>query len=54
MLPINFKDITYLFVQSEEDIYALVKAIKNLKLNDESTDRLITKIITAKQIERDF
>lgn len=54
LLPFDYGDITYLFVESEDDVYPLVKSIKSLSIKEESVDMLIAKIITAKQIERDF
>ncbi|MEJ7821612.1 MAG: abortive infection system antitoxin AbiGi family protein [Chitinophagaceae bacterium] len=55
LLPIEYKDITYIFVQGEEDVNPLIKSIKSLGLkNEEVVDNLIAKIVTARQIERDF
>jgi hypothetical protein len=35
-------------------IHPLIKAIKELKIKEQTSDKLIAKIITARQIERDF
>lgn len=53
-LPFEYRDITYLFVETEKDVAPLIKAIKSLHIKGTIADSLITKIITAKQIERDF
>jgi Putative abortive phage resistance protein AbiGi, antitoxin len=54
LLPLEYGDITYLIVENINDVSPLIKAIRSLKINDDVPDKLISKIITAKQIERDF
>jgi hypothetical protein len=53
-LPITVGEITYLIVESIKDVLPLIKAIKSLNIHADISDVLISKIITAKQIERDF
>lgn len=53
-LPFEYSDITYLFVETDKDVSPLIKAIKSLSIKEDAADLLIAKIVTAKQIERDF
>jgi hypothetical protein len=53
-LPISYEEITYLIVETAKDLSPLIRAIKALKIEGDNKDILISKIITAKQIERDF
>jgi hypothetical protein len=53
-LPLEYSDITYIFVQKEEDVDNVIEEIRFLKLKHLEQDRLIAKIITSRQIERDF
>ena len=53
-LPFDYTDITYIFVRNEEDVDKVISEIRKLKLQTLEQDRLISKIITSRQIERDF
>lgn len=53
-LSFEFRDITYIFVQQDEDVDKVIEEIRNSKIDSHSADRLISKIITSRQIERDF
>jgi hypothetical protein len=53
-LPFEFSDITYIFVQQEEDVDKVIEEIRRSKIDSRSADRLIAKIVTSRQIERDF
>lgn len=54
VLPFEFSDITYIFVQQQDDVDKVIEEIRSLKINELEQDRLIAKIITSRQIERDF
>lgn len=54
VLPFEFSDITYIFVQQQDDVDKVIEEIRSLKINELEQDRLITKMITSRQIERDF
>lgn len=54
LLNFEFSDITYIFVQFEKDIDRIIKLIRNVNTSELEQDRLIAKIITSRQIERDF
>lgn len=54
LLPFEFDDITYIFVQFEKDIDEVIRVIRKLEASQMQKDRLIAKIITSRQIERDF
>ena len=54
LLNFEFSDITYIFVQFEKDIDRIINLIRNIKTSGLEQDRLIAKIITSNQIERDF
>jgi hypothetical protein len=54
ILPFEYSDITYLFVQKEDDVDKVIEEIRSLRLKQLEQDRLIAKIVTARQIERDF
>jgi hypothetical protein len=53
-IPFEYADITYLFVQYEEDVDKVIEEIHSLPITQLQQDRLIAKIITSRQIERDF
>lgn len=53
-LPFEYIDITYIFVSKEDDVDKVIAEIRSVKLPHTQQDRLIAKIITARQIERDF
>ena len=53
-LQFEFSDITYIFVQQEEDVDKVIEEIRKSKIEPHSADRLIAKIITSRQIEYDF
>lgn len=50
----EYSDITYIFAQQQEDIDRVIEEIRNVKIDQMQQDRLIAKIITSRQIERDF
>jgi hypothetical protein len=54
ILPFNYADITYIFVQQENDVDNVIEQIRKIEVPNIQQDRLIAKIITARQIERDF
>lgn len=54
LLPFEYVDITYIFVQQIEDIDKVIEEIRRLRIPQIDQDRLISKIITARQIEKDF
>jgi len=54
VLPFEYADITYIFVQQEEDVDNVIEEIRTTKIDQLLQDRLIAKIITSNQIERDF
>jgi hypothetical protein len=54
LLPFDYDDITYIFVQFEKDIDSVIDVIKKIDTTEKQRDRLIAKIITSRQIERDF
>jgi hypothetical protein len=54
LLPFDYSDITYIFVQQEEDVDKVIEEIRKIKIESSLQDRLIAKIITSRQIERDF
>jgi len=54
LLPLQYDDITYLIVETAKDVYPLIKALKSLDIEKRSIELLISKIITARQIEHDF
>ncbi|MFN3753980.1 abortive infection system antitoxin AbiGi family protein [Flavobacterium sp.] len=54
LLPFEYKDITYIFVQQVADVDKVIDEIRRLKISQIEQDRLISKIITARQIEKDF
>lgn len=54
LLPFDYSDITYIFVQQEDDVDKVIEEIRKIKITPLHQDRLIAKIITARQIERDF
>jgi hypothetical protein len=54
VLPFEYADITYIFVQQQEDGDKVIEEIRNTKIEQIQQDRLIAKIITSRQIERDF
>lgn len=54
LLPFEYPDIAYIFVQHEEDVDKVIDEIHSLKVTQREADRLIAKIITARQIESDF
>jgi hypothetical protein len=53
-LPFEYSDITYIFVQQQEDVDKVIEEIRSTKIEQLQQDRLIAKIITSRQIERDF
>lgn len=53
-MPFEFSDITYIFVQQEDDVDKVIEEIRKSKIDSHSADRLIAKIVTSRQIERDF
>lgn len=53
-LPFEYKDIKYIFVQEEDDIDKVIEQIKKIGIESIEQDRLIAKIITSNQIEKDF
>lgn len=53
-LLFGYSDITYLFVQKQDDVDKVIEEIRNINIDHVQQDRLISKIITARQIERDF
>jgi hypothetical protein len=53
-LPFEYDDITYIFVQRQIDVDSVIKEIHKIKIEQIEQDRLISKIITSEQIERDF
>jgi hypothetical protein len=54
VLPFEYADITYIFVQQQEDVDKVIEEIRSTKIEQLQQDRLIAKIITSRQIERDF
>ncbi|MBS1537662.1 MAG: hypothetical protein JST20_07945 [Bacteroidetes bacterium] len=54
ILPFEYSDITYIFVQQENDVDNVIEQIRKIKVQQIHQDRLISKIVTARQIERDF
>lgn len=54
LLPFEFADITYIFVQYEKDVDKVIETIRKVDTSQIQQDRLIAKIITSRQIERDF
>lgn len=54
LLTFDYSDITYIFVQQEDDVDKVIEEIRKIKIKPLQQDRLIAKIITARQIERDF
>ncbi|MGV8877563.1 MAG: abortive infection system antitoxin AbiGi family protein [Sphingobacteriaceae bacterium] len=54
LLPFEFSDITYIFVQFEKDVDKLIESIRKVDTSQIQQDRLIAKIVTSLQIERDF
>jgi len=53
-LSFEYSNITYIFVQKAEDVENVIDEIYKLKIDQRQRDILISKIITARQIERDF
>jgi protein-tyrosine phosphatase len=53
-LQFDFSDITYIFVQFEDDVDKVIEEIRKSKIDQKFADRLISKIVTSRQIERDF
>jgi len=54
LLQFEFTDITYIFVQYEKDVDKVIETIRKVDTSQLQQDRLIAKIITSRQIERDF
>ncbi len=54
LLEFDFEDITYIFVQKDEDVDRVIEEIQRSKIEENQKYRLVSKIITAKQIEWDF
>ncbi len=54
LIPFEFDDLTYIFVKYEKDLDKVIKAIRNVETTAHQQDRLISKIITSRQIEMDF
>lgn len=54
LLSFEFTDITYIFVQYEKDVDKVIETIRKVDTSPLQQDRLIAKIITSRQIERDF
>lgn len=54
LLPFDYHDITYIFVQLDADVDKVIEEIRRAKIPTQQQDRLISKIITSRQIERDF
>ncbi len=54
ILPFEYDDITYIFVQKDDDVDKVISEIHLLRLSQREADHLISKIITSRQIERDF
>jgi len=52
--PFEYSDITYIFVQQDKDVDKVIEEIHKVKLPGLQSERLIAKITTARQIERDF
>lgn len=54
-MPLDPREIEYIIIELEQDMEPLLKVLKKLSLKHElSYESLVSKIITAKQIERDF
>lgn len=52
LLPFDHSDFIYIFLQQEDDVDKVIEAIRKIKIHHHNkTNR---KIITARQIERDF
>lgn len=54
LLKFKYSDISYIFVDKAKDVDEINKEIRRFKLSQREADRLISKITTARQIERDF
>ncbi len=54
LLRFEFSDITYIFVQYEKDVDKVIETIRKIDTSQIQQDRLIAKIVTSRQIERDF
>ncbi len=55
ILPFEYSDITYIFVQKADDVDKVVEEVRKIKIIPSlEQDRLLTKIITSQQILRDF
>jgi hypothetical protein len=54
VLPFKYKDITYIFVQKDDDVDKIIDEIHRLPISQREADHLIANIITSRQIERDF
>lgn len=54
LLPFEYHEITYIFVQFDDDVDKVIEEIRLIKISQLQQDRLISKIITSRQIERDF
>ena len=56
-LSFNANDIKYIIINEEDQINNMVKELRNIKgdrYDNDTIDRLISRIITVKQIENDF
>ena len=56
-LSFNANDIKYIIINEEGQINNMVKELRNIKgarYDNDTIDRLISRIITVKQIENDF
>jgi hypothetical protein len=55
-MPVGPSDISYLIVSSEDELEKIIAAVKarNGKVDVAQIDRLLTRIVTVEQLERDF
>lgn len=55
-MPLDLNEIEYIIIENEEDFDRILKELKSIGDRDEhlKPESLIAKLITAKQIERDF
>lgn len=54
LLPFEYEDISYIFVQYEKDVDSVISVIRKIYTSQLQQDRLVAKIITSRQIEKDF
>ena len=54
-MKLDLKQVEYIIIEKEDDFEQLLKELRELsEAKEVKFEKLISKIITAKQIERDF